>query len=165
MNEEQAGTEEDVFASWLVPEYHKHERNKRWYTIAVVFAIFLLLFSFLSNNFLLPFIMIIVSAIFIMQHGQEPPNVLISLSSDGIHVGNNFYDYDAFRHFSIVYKPKQDDKNLYFEFKNALRPRLSIPLMDIQPVKTRAYLAQFLDEDEERTDIPLSESLSKLLKL
>ena len=59
----------------------------------------------------------------------------------------------------------EDNKNLYFEFNNVLKARISIPLEDMNPVKTRKHLLRFLSEDLERTDIPLSESLSKIFKL
>ena len=100
-----------------------------------------------------------------MQHGQDPEKVIINLGNEGVAIGQKFYDYDEFRHFAIVYKPKLDNKNLYFEFNNVLKTRISIPLENMNPVELRDHLLQFLDEDLERTDIPLSESLSKMLKL
>ncbi len=165
MEDEQKKIEEEIFASWEVPEYNSHERGFRWYVIAISIALALLVFSIFTGNFLLPVIIIIVAFIFIMQHGQDPEKVIISLGDEGITIGQKFYDYDEFRHFAIVYKPKLDNKNLYFEFNNVLKTRVSIPLENINPVDIRNYLLNFLKEDLERTDIPLSESLSKMLKL
>jgi hypothetical protein len=165
MEDKQEHIEEEIFAAWEVPEYNSHPRGSRWYTIAISIAIALLFFSIYTGNFLLPVIIIIVAFIFIMQHGQEPDKVTINLGNEGIVIGQKFYDYDEFKHFAIVYKPKLDNKNLYFEFTNALKTRISIPLEDMNPVEIRNHLLKFLDEDLDRTDIPLSESLSKILKL
>lgn len=165
MENKQETQEEEIFASWKVPEYDSHQRGFRWYLIAISLALALLIFSIFTGNFLLPVIIIIVAFIFIMQHGQEPEKVIISLGNEGITIGQKFYDYDEFKHFAIVYKPKLNDKNLYFEFNNVIKTRISIPLEDMNPVEIRNHLLKFLDEDLERTDIPLSESLAKMLKL
>ena len=165
MKNNQENTGEEIFASWEVHEYNPHNRSFRWYVIAISLSLILLIISFFTQNFLLPVIIIIVAFIFIMQHGQEPEKVIINLGNEGINIGQKFYDYDEFKHFALVYKPKLNDKNLYFEFNNALRTRISIPLENMNPVEIRNHLLQFLDEDLERTDIPLSESLSKILKL
>ncbi len=165
MENEQKQNHEEFFASWNVPEYNNHERNFRWYAIAISIAILLVFFSILTGNFLLPVIIIIVAFIFIMQHGQEPEKIIIGLGNEGLTIGQKFYDYDEFKHFAIVYKPKLNDRNLYFEFNNALKTRISIPLEGTNPVELRKHLLKFLDEDLERTDIPLSESLAKMLKL
>ncbi|PLX27360.1 hypothetical protein C0583_03525 [Candidatus Parcubacteria bacterium] len=155
----------DIFASWEVPEYNSHDRDFRWYLITGIFALFLLIYSFISGNFLLPIILIITAFIFIMQHGSEADKVSIALASDCLVIGKRAYDYDEFRNFSIVYKPSQGDKNLYFEFKNPVKQRISIPLENINPVDIRNFLLAFLSEDLDRTNIPLSESLAKLFKL
>jgi len=51
------------------------------------------------------------------------------------------------------------------EFKNPIKPRLSIPLRSLDPLTIRNYLVKYLDEDLERTEPPLSEQLTKRLKL
>jgi hypothetical protein len=89
----------------------------------------------------------------------------IVLNDEGIVVGRKFYDYDELKNFSVLYKPKQGVRNLYFEFKNGLKHRLSIGLDGMDPIVIRDYLLRYLHEDLERTDLPLSESLARLLKL
>jgi len=64
----------------------------------------------------------------------------------------------------MYYEP-DEAKTLFFEFKNRVRPRLSIPLENKNPLKIRAILLKYLPEDVERENEPLSEQLSRLLKL
>lgn len=155
----------DGIMSWHVPEYEKHGRTKLWYIIASIIALLLLLFSFLSGNFLFAVIVIITALIIILHDGREPNKVKVLLTDEGIIIGRKFYDYDEFKNFSIIYKPRQDVKNLYFEFKNAIRQRLSIPLKNINPLSIRKNLLKYLSEDLDRTDQPLSEGLAKMFKL
>ncbi|MEA3398367.1 MAG: hypothetical protein U9R06_01330 [Patescibacteria group bacterium] len=151
--------------SWETSEYEKHERTKMWYMSATIIAFLLLLFSFLTANFLFAVIIIVAALVIIIHDGRDPEVVNISLTDEGIIVGRKFYDYDEFKDFSIVYKPKQDVKSLYFEFKNVVRPRLSISLGSINPLPVRKNLLKYLSEDLERTDQPLSEALAKIFKL
>jgi len=163
--------------AWPVPEYRQPERSRRWYVLAGVFVFFCLFFSFFSlsdwhlrflgagANFLFALIIIIAAIIMIVNDGRPALMVNIYLENEGVRIGQRFYDYDRLKNFSVVYKPKQSVKNLYFEFKNTMRPRLSLPLRHMDPFLVREYLLRYLDEDLERTDIPLSEQLTKLLKL
>jgi len=151
--------------SWQVPEYEKHQRTKSWYIMASIITLLLLLYSFFSANFLFAVIIIVVALVIILHDGQEPRQVKVSLTDEGVIMGRKFYDYDEIKNFSIVYKPRQEIKNLYFEFKNVIRPRLSIPLNNMNPLSIRKNLLKYLPEDLGRTDQPLSENLAKILKL
>ena len=152
-------------ASWEIPEYEKRDRTKSWYIIAIIISLLLLAHSFFSNNFLFAIIIVTVAMIIILHDGQNPALLMFSLTEEGIVLGKKFYDYDEIKNFAIVYKPKQDVKNIYFEFKSAIRLRLSIPLENINPLPIRENLLKYLSEDLERTDQPLSEALAKLFKL
>jgi hypothetical protein len=154
-----------IITSWSIPEYDKHEREKNWYIIAAVVSIIFLIYSFFSGNFLFAAIIIIGAFVIIMHDGQEPAQVNFSITDEGLIVGRKFYDYDVIKDFSIVYKPRENVKNLYFEFKTVVRPRLSIPLNKMNPLPIRENLLKYLPEDLERTDQPLSEALAKMFKL
>ena len=151
--------------SWAVPEYEKHERSKNWYIGAVIVAIGLMIYAFLTSNFLFFGIILIAAFVFILNDKQEPAWVNVALTDEGVIIGKRFYDYDELKDFSVMYKPKQDLKNLYFEFKSAVKQRLSIPLLDQDPIAIRKHLLKYLQEDLERTDRPASESLAKMFKL
>jgi len=152
-------------ASWKVAEYEKNQRGKGWYIIASIAAFLLLLYSFFSANFLFAVIIIVVAIVIILNDGQDPAKVQITMTDEGMVVGRKFYDYDEFKDFAIVYKPKQDIKNLYFVFKNVFKPRLSIPLGKTNPLVIRDNLLKYLDEDLDRTDQPLSEELARMFRL
>ena len=91
--------------------------------------------------------------------------VNVELSPEGLKLGQKFYSYDELKNFCVLYRPKESIKNLYFEFKNNMRPRLSLPLRNLDALTVRNFLVRYLDEDLERSNPPLSEQLTKLLKL
>ncbi len=151
--------------SWIVPEYETHERSKNWYILSSITALLLLLFAFFTANFLFAVIIIISAIVIILNDGQNPGKVRIILSDEGISIGKKFYDYDELDNFSIIFKPKAGIKNLYFEFKSAIRHRISIHLEKTDPLLVREYLLKYLTEDLERKDQPLSENLAKIFKI
>ncbi len=163
--QEKTFKEETESIGWQVPEYDKHEKGRGWYIFYSIVAFLLILYSFLSGNFLFAVIIIIAAIVIVLRDGQESNLIKISLTEEGVIVGKKFHDYDEFKNFSIVYKPKLEVKNLYFEFNNSLKLRLSIPLEKMNPLLIRKNLLKYLPEDLDRTDRPLSEELGKLFKL
>ncbi len=151
--------------SWQIPEYNKHQRTRVWYIISSLVAVLFIIYSFFTGDFLFAAIIIIGALVIMIHDSQEPMMINFSLTDEGVIVGRKFYDYDVIKDFSIVYKPNQDIKNLYFEFKNVVKPRLSIPLNNLNPLPIRENLLKYLPEDLERTDQPLSEALAKIFKL
>lgn len=166
------------YLSWQVPEYESKERDRRWYIIAITFLLVTLFFCFfeisnwkvlflgVNSNFIFALILILSSIITIINDGQEAALVDFKIGPEGINIGKKFYDYDELRHFSIIYKPNIEVKHLYIEFKNSfIHPRLSVHLDKQDPITVRNYLLRYLDEDLERLGPPVSEQLTKLLKL
>jgi hypothetical protein len=169
--------EQKNFIQWQVPEYTKPKRNKTWYVLTSLFILICLFLSFFTvsawqivflgadANFLFALIIIISIAIMIVHDSQEARMVTIKLEPEGIDIGRRFYDYDSIKNFCVLYKPKQSIKNLYLEFNNKMMPRLHVPLRKQDALSVRNYLISYLDEDLERVAPPLSEQLTKLLKL
>ncbi len=162
---------------WQVPEYKIPERPRAWYTAALILLVIMIFFCFFaiqgwrlvflgaSSNFLFALILILATIITLLNENRPPSILNVDIGPEGVKIGSKFYDYDEFRHFSVIYKPKQSVKSLYLEFKNPIKPRISLPLRRLDALTVRNYLVRYLDEDLERTDPPLSEQLTKLLKL
>jgi hypothetical protein len=155
---------DEVF-TWPVPEFEKHDRPKSWYIGGIAIGIIFIIYAIYTSNFLFAVIIIIGALVLIMNDGHEPHKVRFSITDEGLLVGKKFIDFDELKNFSIVYKPRENVKNLYFEYKNSFKYRLSISLLDMNPLPIREYLLKYLTEDLERTDQPLSEGLAKLFKL
>ncbi|MFA6304472.1 MAG: hypothetical protein WCV73_01400 [Patescibacteria group bacterium] len=153
-----------VLLNWSFAEYLKPERGKAWYFWFFVVIILLLIYSLVTVNFLFAVIVIIGSIIVLMRTKHEPNEVSFFITQNGIQVDDDFYPFDLIKDFYIIYKPPQI-KNLYFEFKSLLKPRIIIPLEDQNPLKVRDLLKQYLDENLEKEEEPASEAFRKLFKL
>jgi hypothetical protein len=157
-------TQENII-NWKIPEYDSPQKNKRWYIIAIVVILAILTYSVMTANYLFTFIMLIGSIMLFYFDQREAPMIDFILEEEGVVIGTKFYDYDEIKNFSIVYKPKEDIKNIYLTFNNNLRNRIAIPLIDKDPLIVRRYMLQYLDEDLDRNHEPVSESIAKILKL
>jgi hypothetical protein len=152
-------------ARWRVPEHDKYVRTRSWYIGAGIVAFLMLIFAFYTLNFLFAVIIIIVSAIIFWRDTQESEIVDVFLTTEGVIIGRKFYDYEELKDFCLLFKPRDNVKHLYFEFKNSLKQRLSISIDDQNPLSIRETLLKYLPEDLERTEPPISEQLAKIFKL
>ncbi len=165
------------YIKWQIPNYRKPERNKNWYVIASIFIVIALFFCFFAltkwhlvflgygSNFLFALIIIISAIIMIINESQPVAMLDCELGPEGFKLAGRLYEYNDLKNFSVLYIPKEGLKNLYFEFNSSLSQRLSIPLRSLDPLTIRNFLLKYLKEDLERTEAPLSEQLTKMLKL
>jgi hypothetical protein len=169
-NRQLVEAEYEQYLSWRIPEYEQHKRGVRWYLISGIVVLILAALSVFTPNFLfdspnfLFLIIIVLSSIILVIINAMPDEVDVVITSEGILIGERFYDYDELANFSVLFKPRENLKVLYLEFKAPLKPRLQIPLGDHNPIEVREILSSFLNEDLERTDESNVDFLSKLLK-
>ncbi len=165
------------FLQWQIPEYRVPTRSKNWYIVAAILLLLMLLFCFFTikswrivflgaqSNFLFALILIMSAVLMYINEKRPPLMVNFKIGPEGVNIGQKFYNYSEFKNFCVLYRPKQSIKRLYLEFKNTAKMRLSIPLRRMEAATVREFLAQYLEEDFERENEPLSEQLTKLLKL
>lgn len=163
LNREKASTGEVVFA-WDVPEYNRHERSQRWYIIMGLAGAGLLLFSIISGNYLFTLIVVLFGIILFLQDIQEPPQVFFAITEAGIILGDRYYTFKEVSAYWIIYNPPEV-KNLYFTTNNLLRHRLQVPLLDNDPRPIRDFLNQFIVEDLDQEEEPLSDRLGRVFKI
>ena len=154
----------DRLASWKIAEYLKHQRTKRWYVISFFLLAILIVYAVYTANFLFAVILIFIAIIQYFNDRSEPLQLDFSITPEGIMIDDKLYAYREIDNFYIIYEPPAV-KNLYFIFKNILRPRLAIPLDDQDPVKIRELLRNYLEEDLEKEYEPLTDKLGRFLKL
>ena len=177
MTNEEQKNDKITSISWKIPSREQHERGRNWYIMAGVFLVICLFFSFFeikdyrpifmgyNSNFLFVVIILLAGIVMFINERNEPTEIEFSADGDGLKIGEKFYDYDIIKDFSVLYKPKEEISKLYFEFKSSIQPRLSLEIGDQNPIVIRNFFLRYLKEDLERLNEPLSEQLSKALRL
>ena len=104
-----------------------------------------------------------VVVILFLHQRKDPIELEIKITEAGVEIGNKFYVYKELDKFFIIYEPPEIS-NLYIEFKSNLKPDLSIPLREQNPIKVRDILIDFLAEDIDKEEEPTSDFLTRWLK-
>lgn len=154
----------EVLHEWTIQEYEQHERGVRWYIIMIIVGLGMVFYGVLSGNFLFALIIILFAIILFLQSHQTPPQVRFQITELGVVVGNRFYSYLEFSGFYIIYNPPEV-KTLYLETISSWRPKLIIPLLDINPIEVKHTLREFLPEHTEKEEEPLSDRAARNWRL
>lgn len=149
---------------WTIQEYEQYERTPRWYWLMGFIGVVSLIYSLLTGNFLFALVIILFGIILFLQSHQSPPQLSFVITDLGIIVGRRFHAYSELESFYVVYRPPEV-KTLFFQTKSMLEPMLRIPLLDVDPVEVRFSLLQYLVEDSEKEDEPLSDQIARNLRL
>jgi hypothetical protein len=152
-----------VLIKWHFPEFEQPERTLSWYIILFIIFGALLTYSVLTLNFLFAIIVVMIVVILFLHQRKDPLELEIKIMEAGIEIGDKFYAYKDLDKFFIIYEPPEIS-NLYIEFKSNLKPDLSIPLKDQNPVKVRDILMDFLLEDIDKEEEPTADFLTRWLK-
>jgi len=150
--------------SWTFKEFHPIKRSRTWWLTASGLSLIMLIYAVFSGNFLFALILLMGAILFVNETKRPPRSIDCRITSNGIAVGKKFWRWSELKDFWIAYRPPEIT-NLYIQPKNALDPRLTIPLADNNPIKVRESLKDYLTEDLSREDEPTSEALTRLLKL
>ncbi|PIT86513.1 MAG: hypothetical protein COU33_02745 [Candidatus Magasanikbacteria bacterium CG10_big_fil_rev_8_21_14_0_10_43_6] len=150
----------DTLYQWTIKEYEEHTRGKRWYIVMSVVGVLLVLFGLLSGNFLFSLIIMLFAIILYLQSHQKAPDVLVSITDLGVLIGSRFYSYGELESFYLIYEPPHV-KSLFFETQSVYRPRIQVPLLDMNPIDIRKSLLSFLQEDIEKEQEPFSEQFAR----
>lgn len=150
--------------AWQFPENRAIERSKRWWIMAGMIVGILVVYALWSLNFLFAIIIIIGSVIIWLDSRKQPALLNFAIHQPGVTVNKRLWPWKELDHFWIAYRPPEVTA-LYLQPKGAFNPRLSIPLVQMNPLKVREVLTKYLTENLEREDEPTSEALSRLLKL
>lgn len=153
----------EVIFSWKMSEYYRYSRGIWWYVISLLVLVGVMTWSIIDKNYLLAIFSLLFYLVIVVYNLREPQLIDFVITPDGLKFGRNFYSYEMFEDFFIVYED-HGIKNIYFDFKNPLRGRLVIPLDNQDAIVIREFLLQFLEEDLERKNEPISQQLGRWLK-
>ena len=150
--------------SWKTPEFPPHNRGRIWFLVAGIIALALLVYAFLTTNYLFAIIIFIFAIIIVLTSIRTPEFVDVQVTETGILLGETFFSYRNIDRFWIVYQPPVV-ANLYLDLKGGLRNRLALDLQKQNPVELRTVLLEHILEDIDRTDEPITDFLGRVLKL
>ncbi|NBS41785.1 hypothetical protein EBS80_03945 [bacterium] len=153
-----------ALVSWEIDEYPRAIRSRKWYMIAGLIGVTLIVYAVATANFLFAVIVLMIGVITLISDFKQPDRVTVSLTTTGLVIGDAYYDFRAIRDFSIVYEPPEV-KLLYVTFRQMWQPMLAVPLEETDPNTVRNEMLPFCLENLDRTSETLTEVLRRVYKL
>lgn len=154
---------QDNFA-WEAPSHPYYERGPKWYLLMTIAALVLIGIAIVNRNFLFALIILLIAMVLILAGHEEPKNILVQIGQNGIVWHGKLYLYQDIEHFGIVYQPPYT-KLLYLEHRNSVVPRLRIPLAEQNPLDIRTHLKQYVHENLDLQEEPISDIVARLLRI
>lgn len=150
----------NTLLEWSVAEYRQHSRPTAWYVIMTIIGSLLVGYAIFTDNFMFAIIIVLFAIIIFLQSHQDPIVVPFRITELGIIINNRLYTYSELTDFYIIYQPPEI-KMLFIETNSTIRPRLRVPLMDMNPNEVRELLLEFLEENLKKEEEPFSDRIAR----
>lgn len=146
---------------WIAPEFEYYPKGKGWFIIAGLIAAGLFLWALLTKNFI--FALLIGLSYFSLSAYamKKPRQIPLAITSKGVQIDNNIYEFENLKSFWIFYDPPQI-REASLRSKKMIMPYIKIPLGEQNPVEVRQALLKYLPEKKQEES--LIDNLSRNLR-
>ncbi len=148
---------------WAFPEYEIPHRGTAWYVVAGLVVGLLIVWSISQQNYTFPLLIIMVTIILFAHTLQTPLTLNCRITSEGISVGDTMYPFPDLESFWIV--ETAVGEVLYFQNRRGMKRVTKVPLQTQDADNVRTFLQQYVEENQEYTNEPLGDWLTRRLRL
>ena len=151
----------NILYSWIFED--KKNRSPLWYMIALSIAIGLIIWGFLTRQYWMSIVvMLIVWFIYFLENNEEE-QVKVEITELGIRVQNNFYDYSRIGSYSLIYSWDQA-VFLRLHLKKRWIWFANLRIDNATASQVRSILPNFIEENAKQ-EITLLEKITHFLQL
>ena len=151
----------NILYSWKFED--KKNRSQLWYIIALSVVIGLTIWWFLTKQYGMSFIILLISWLVFFVENNSEDEVSVQIAEQWIYIWNTFYDYSSIKQYSIWY---QNDSA---EFIRLHLTKRWIAILDLKISneilpEVQSYLSEFV-EDWWKAEISSTDKLIRFLNL
>ena len=154
---------DSLLIGWDTPEFINHPRGKRWFLVAGILTVALVVYGVLTQSATTAIVFLLLAGVYFLTHNQEPRMIEIRVSELGIRAGGQFYPYNTIKSFWMVYNPPFV-RTLNLQTTQKGLAKVVIQLNDQDPVALRNVLTKKIPEMEGMQESFL-ETCIRLLRL
>jgi positive regulator of sigma E activity len=151
-----------VLLHWQGPEYEHYPKEKLWYAVATLILSAIIIYALVSNSPIMAITFVLIGVVGYVQLEKFPRVLDFKVTIDGMIVGNELYKFNSIKSFWIFYEPPHT-KILSLHTDAFLTPYIHIPVHQIDPVKLREVLLDFVPEVEQEQSF--IDTLERLLHI
>jgi hypothetical protein len=150
--------------AWQAYDRPRYRRGAFWYGFMLAAGIGLLIYALFTANYIFALIVVMSALVVYLGTVYEPSSLKVTVTEDGVMIGDTFYPYRDIQNFWFFYDPPAV-KSLYLVTRSVLTPRIRVDLNDQDPNAVRQALSRYVRENIDAVDEPLADTLARLLKL
>ncbi|NQV13227.1 MAG: hypothetical protein HQ530_02895 [Parcubacteria group bacterium] len=141
-----------ILFHWQTQEFQKYNFESSKLLLLIVGGIALLIYAFLTANYLFMVFVIMTAVVIYIFDKKEPAAIDVSITKEGILIGEKLLTYEEdLKSFWVLYNPPEV-KTLNFDRQQMMFPNISLQLEDENPLKIREALLRYLPEDMEKEE-------------
>ncbi|QFR39691.1 hypothetical protein A9Q91_05720 [Candidatus Gracilibacteria bacterium 28_42_T64] len=151
----------DIYYSWKFED--KKNRSSLWYVIALSIVIGLIIWGFLTKQYGMSFIVLLIAGITYFIENNSDDEIEVLIGELGVKIGGSFYEYSRINSYSMIYNGENALLLRLNMNKQGLR---NIDLMVNNDIATQLNkILPSLLEENPKGELSLSEKIIHLLKL
>ncbi|MEF3692040.1 MAG: hypothetical protein V3574_03230 [Candidatus Moraniibacteriota bacterium] len=147
---------------WQGPEYEHYPREKTWYAVAVVILSTIIIYALVKDSPIMAITFLLIGIVGYIQLERFPRVLDFRVTTDGVMAGNELYEFENIKSFWIFYEPPHT-KILSLHTDAMLTPFIHIPVHQIDPVKLRQILLEYVPEVKQKPT--LTDTVARLLRI
>lgn len=151
----------DILYSWSFS--NDKNRGSLWYVIALSIVIWLVVWGFLSRQYPLSFLVILITWVYFFIENNSDDITTISLTHLWLKLNNNFYDYSKIGSYTLIYNGEQAVLLRISLIKKWLK-YIDLTINNEIALILKEILPNYIREDE-KWELSLSDKLIQILKL
>jgi len=148
---------------WEMPEYAHHEKSKTWFFIAGIVVLAIIIYALITAEYTMAIVFALLAGVYYILHNETPRNVTVSITTLGIIVDKDFFQFSDIQNFWIVYQPPKVGA-LYLRPVKRTASDIRIELMEQNPMVLRNLLKTQIKELQGEGE-NLVDKMTRLLRL
>jgi hypothetical protein len=130
---------------WEMPEYAHHEKGKTWFFVAGIIVLAIIIYALIVAEYSMAIVFALLAGVYYILHNETPRNITVNITTLGIIVDKDFFQFSDIQHFWIVYQPPKVSV-LYLRPVKRLSSDIRIELRDQNPMVIRNLLKTQIKE-------------------
>jgi len=141
-----------VLHQWQGPEFEVYEKSNRWYLLAGIFLLAIVVYAMLTDGPIMAITFILVGIVGYIHLQKEPRTVTFAITNKGIVADKDIYLFDNMHSFWIFYE-EHHLRTISLHTKASVFPFVHIPVHDEDPVHLREIILEYIPEIEQQPSL------------
>ena len=147
--------------AWTAPEFSTPTANPSALFLLLGMFLAIIVYALVENSSIMAITFVLLGTVTFL-HSRKPLKTLdCSITSQGVAVGKEFYDFDNIASFWIVFEA--DEQSIFLKTRGSIIASVRIPLGDTDPNTAREALLRYARET--KYEPTLIDTLSRFLHI